>query len=441
MGHRSACSGWYQNCLDRSKRDDMRRKVEFLTMGIILVSSVVFSGHFLGQTKDSSRLPITGGDGISKDFKLSGPLGVFQLPRRPVKASKTIRALLPRGAKVRLLQNLTLNPADFLVVYDSLDTGSSSPFMDIRYPAVLIVRANHVVERVSLRRRTNDDPDWVFLEAGEVRLLADLGAIALAFRSMGDGSASLYLVIAPQGQNYHIVLNKIAGQGRLRADREGNLELWDANFGEECVWCNHDYTIFTYRWRGLHLARVRKAATCRTIDPDAMTDKPIEAVESLKGEYEKSERERMQEQHLLKVKLPADLDGTYRGKLGQQEIVMQVGGAEAEQWNKCDFRDPARARGRRYPIVAMYVNQRTGADVVLAGVPVSRNRIRMWEYHGSKRTHDTWSLSITRSRAEGLFRRFVGHNSGLPDRTTAVSLKRISREFYPYFVRDGGYDW
>lgn len=419
----------------------MQRKVELLTVGIILMSTVVFSGHLRGQTKDSSQLPITGGDGISKDFKLSGPFGVFQLPRRPVKTPKTIRALLPRGARVRLLQNLTLNPADFLVVYDSLDTDRSSSFMDIRYPVVLIVRANHVVERVSLRRPTNDGPDWVFLEAGEVRLLADLGAIALAFRSMGDGSASLYLVIAPQGQNYHIVLNKIAGQGRLRADDEGNLELWDANFGKECVWCDHVYTILTYRWRGLHLARVRKAATCRPIDPDAMTDKPIEAVKSLNSEYEKAERERMQEQHLLKVKLPADLDGTYRGKLGQQEIEMQLGDAQAEQWNKCDFRDPARARGRRYPIVAMYVNQRTGADVMLAGVPVSRSKIRLWEYRDSKRTHDAWDLFITRGRAAGVMHRFAARRSGLSNKTTAVSLKRISREFYPYFVRDCGYDW
>ena len=419
----------------------MHRKVELLMVGIILVSTVAFSGYLCGQIQDSSRLPIAGGDGISKDFKLSGPLGVFQLPRRPVKAPKTIRALLPRGAKVRLLQNLTLSPADVLVVYDSLDADSSSSFMDIRYPVVLVVRANHLVERISVRRRTNDDPDWAFLEAGEVRLSSDLGAIALAFRSMGDGSASLYLVIAPQGQKYHTVLNKITGQGRLRADDEGNLELWDANFGEECVWCDHGYTILTYRWRGLHLARVRKAGTCRTIDPDAMTDKPIEALKSLNAEYEKAERERMQEQHLLKVKLPANLNGTYRGKLGQQEIEMQLGGAEAEQWSNCDFRDPTGKRGRRYPIVAMYLNQRTGIDVVLAGVLVSRSRVRLWEYRDSKRTHNTWDLLITRSRAVGVLRRLATHGSGLSNKTTAVSFKRISREFYPYFVRDGGYDW
>ena len=272
------------------------KKQTWSNTALLVVFTLTLAAPLTSQSPASSQPPIVGGDGTSKDFKLSGPLGVIQFPRPPVKVPRTIRALLPRRAKVRLLQKLSFQPQDTLVVYDVSDPASSSPFMEILYPAVRIIRGNQAVGRVSLKRRTDDDPDWVFLEAGEIRLATELSGIALAFRSLGDGSASLYMVLSPKGQKYHTVLNRITGQGRLRADQEANLELWDANFGGECVWCNHRYSILSYRWNGSRLEQVRKTGSCRQINPDAMTDKPIEAVaHSLEGEYTHANESQRQE--------------------------------------------------------------------------------------------------------------------------------------------------
>lgn len=417
-------------------------------MGLLLLFAMVLETLLTGQSAGSCQLPIAGGDGASKNYKLSGSMGVIQLPRRPVKAPRTIRALLPRVAKVRLLQKLSFQPQDTLVVYDVLDSDRSNPIMDIRYPAVQVIRENHVVARVSLKRRTDGPPDWVFLEAGEIRLSPDLAGIALAFRSMGDGSVSLYLVLSPQGDKYHAVLNKITGEGRLRADQQGTIELWDANFGNECEWCDHRYTVVTYKWNGFRLAQVHKIATCRMIDPNPMTDKPIEAVQqSLDAEYAESERKRSQEQRFLRARLPAGLGGVYRGRLGRQEIFLVLGPAKAERWNTCDFRDPAEKRGRRYPIVGFY--ERDGgserdidSDVLLAGRPLSAGRIRLREYRDHKPTHNVWELSVTGFGIMGVRRILLPRGSRLLRNSTTISLKRLSHDFDPLFpTYEDGYDW
>jgi len=421
----------------------MHRTIEiWSTIGLLMILRIVLPTQPLGQTKDSSLPPIIGGDGLSKDFKLSGPLGVFQLPRQSVRIPRTIRALLPHGAKVRLLQKLASHPEDTLVVYDTLDPAHPNPLIDIRYPGVLVLRSNHVIGRASLKRRTDDGPDWVFLEAGEIHVSPNLPGIALAFRSMGDGSVSLFLLLSPHGGQYRTMLKKITGAGRLRADNEANLELWDANFGEECVWCDHRYSVFNYRWNGSRLVRVRNTITCRTIDPGVMTDKPIEAVQqSLDAEYAESERKRRREQRLLHATFPVRINGVYRGKLGQEAIVMTLGRAKPERWSRCDFRDPSRKRGTRYPIVATYPNRQNGDDTMLAGVPLSPRRIRLWEYRDNRRTHNVWELSITHSGAVGVVRRVARHGSKLSIRSTSVSLKRTSHDFDPYFSTQGGYDW
>ena len=235
-------------------------------------------------------------EGASKDFKLRGPMGVIQLPGPAVKAPKAIRALLPRDAEVRLLQRLNLNPRDTLVVYDRPEPGEAGDPIEIRYPVVLVLRQNHVVGRFSLKARATDDADWVFLEAGEVPLSGEKFGIALAFRSLGDGAGSLFLVISPEQVKYRIVLRKLIDQGRLRADQDANLEFWDAGDEGECIWCPHRYKILAYKWDGAHFTQVRKTTTCRKLSPDVMTDKPVELVgKPLDIEYTEPQQGRKQQ--------------------------------------------------------------------------------------------------------------------------------------------------
>jgi hypothetical protein len=191
------------------------------------------------------------------------------------------------------LQKLALNPEDTLVIYEAHDAEHPHLLMDISYPAALVLRQNHVIGEFSLKPGKSDDPDWIFLEGGEIHLSGQKGGVALAFRSMGDGSASLFLVISPEGERYRTILRRITGEARLRADQEANLELWAAHFGDDCEWCRHQYTIFAYRWDGSHLLHIRKTVSCRKLDPDRMTDKPIELLnKSLDVEYAEAQQQR-----------------------------------------------------------------------------------------------------------------------------------------------------
>lgn len=256
----------------------VRRSTKFFCCIAAALFGTALVGAQTRMTRSSCHALVAQEGGSSEDFKLRGPMGVIQLPRRPVKAPKKVRAFLPPDAEVRLLQRLTLNHQDVLVVYDRPEPGEANDPIEIRYPGVLVLRENHIVGRFSLKARTNDDADWVFLEASEVPLSGPNAGIALAFRSVGDGSGSLFLVISPDQGRYRIILKKVATQGRLRADQDGNLELWDANDGGECIWCRHQYTVLAYQWDGSHFLQVRKTSSCRQLGPDAMTDKPIELI-------------------------------------------------------------------------------------------------------------------------------------------------------------------
>jgi len=391
-----------------------------------LLQIVIVAALACGQTGSSAQQPIMGGDGVSNHLKARGLMGVFQLPRRPVGVPRSIRALLPHAATVRLLQRLTLSPTDTLVVYDTPDSESSDSFFDDRYPAFLVLRAGHPIGRFAPERQRDDSAGWVFLEAGELHISPEKSGVVLAFRSVGDGSGSLFLVVSPDQQEYRIVLRRTTDQARLRIDAEGILEFWDANEGDECVWCDHHYKVLAYKWDGLHFARKRMATSCRKINPDAITDEPIEAVsQPLNAEYLQAEHSKQDEQRLLRAKLPAGLDGIYRGKLGQTEIVLAIGRARLEHWAACDFRDPTQKVHRRYPILGRYLDQQQAA-VELGGGPLSGGVIRLREYRDGKPTGTEWKLSITAEGAVGVRRKVLQQGSGFSRSSTAVSLRRTS---------------
>ena len=140
----------------------------------------------------------------------------------------------------------------------------------------MVLRANRIVARFKVRKLFTTDADWVFLSESEFRLSQDRSAVAFAFRALGDGAGSLYLVLSSSHGKYQILMNREAGQARLRVlDADGNLEIWEATYGDECVWCRHRYMIARYRWNGSSLIRVSKRLSRGKPRPAVIAGRPL----------------------------------------------------------------------------------------------------------------------------------------------------------------------
>jgi hypothetical protein len=208
-----------------------------------------------------------------------GPMGFMQEAQPSLKVPKGVRAHLPRGAEVKLFQASQFNPEDTLVVYESRARAGLEevfPFLHITYPTVVVLRANRIVARFKVRKPFTTDADWVFLSGGEFRLSQDRSAVAFAFRALGDGAGSMYLVLSSSHGKYQVLMNHEAGQARLRVlDGDGNLEIWEATYGDECVWCRHRYMIARYRWNGSSLVRASRRLSRGKPRPAVIAGRPL----------------------------------------------------------------------------------------------------------------------------------------------------------------------
>lgn len=76
-----------------------------------------------------------------------------------------------------------------------------------------------------------------------------IAGLAAAFRSAGDGSGSLFVMLTRLGSQWRIGLIKRVSQGQLRvAARSWKVELLSAisDTESECTWCPHKYESETF---------------------------------------------------------------------------------------------------------------------------------------------------------------------------------------------------
>jgi hypothetical protein len=204
-----------------------------------------------------------------------GPMGLLQAPQPALKVPKALRAVLPHEAQVRLLQTSQLNPADTFVVYESL-VHPIFPFFPLEYPTVAVLRGKRTIARFQIRKPFTVDADWVFLSGSEVRLSPKRSAAVFTFRALGDGCGNFFLALSANHGKYEIAMSRIAAQASLKVlDKNGTLELWEATFGDECIWCRHRYKISKYRWTGTAFVRTGSRRSRGKLDPSIVAAKPL----------------------------------------------------------------------------------------------------------------------------------------------------------------------
>ncbi|HEY6351980.1 MAG TPA: hypothetical protein VI636_21505 [Candidatus Angelobacter sp.] len=131
--------------------------------------------------------------------------------------------------------------------------------------------------------------------------------------------------------------------------------------------------------------------------------------------------------------VPGSINGIYRGTIGREQIVLEMGVEPPSGDNQStgDSRDR-----KTYPIEGRYFYRRYGVDIRLVGMPLGDESFRLREY---RRVPDDefsaeWRLKVQGDRAVGTFCKCeMGDPSKPPGPLLKISLRRVSPEFYREF--------
>jgi hypothetical protein len=201
------------------------------------------------------------------------PLGVVIKPPHAVRVSRQLRSLLPKGATVRLVQPTTMeaNKSEEIVVYER--GGEYDP----RSHVAIVQNGRRLVD-FSLTRLFQQGESYAFFQASEFQIPDNAKAFVAAFRSIGDGAGTVFVLLTGNDGHYQI-WKRATVQGRFKVLRSGKIQLWDAGDAPEgepgCVWCPRYYNVGTYGWANRTLSKIGHYRTKHALDPEAVSDQAI----------------------------------------------------------------------------------------------------------------------------------------------------------------------
>ncbi len=200
------------------------------------------------------------------------PLGVLITPHSEVRVSKELRAILPPKATVRLVQPTSMGTGgEAVVVYD---TGSQYE----PHAHVAVVKGGQRVADFSLTKlfqREDIGDAYELFAATEFAVADGKNLFMTAFRNIGDGAGTIFLLLAERESHYEIAWMDGTTQGRFKLLRSGTMQVWDSAQDGVCVWCPHHYDVHSFEWKSGRLAKIGHFTTEHELDPGPISETPI----------------------------------------------------------------------------------------------------------------------------------------------------------------------
>ena len=106
---------------------------------------------------------------------------------------------------------------------------------------------------------------------------ADQKGLLAAFRNIGDGSATIFVIITEGEGKYSFAWSNWTSQAQFRILPKGRFQIWNSNDGDNCVWCTHHYEVTDYVWKNGTLAKLSHHTTKRALSPYQFSESPIVA--------------------------------------------------------------------------------------------------------------------------------------------------------------------
>lgn len=200
-------------------------------------------------------------------------LGVLVKPHESLKVPAELRAAVPKKATIRLIQTTRLSgEGETVIIYDRGDqvypTGSH----------IAIIKSGKRVADFSLVKvfeKQGVGDTYTLSQAAEVAMPDTHEAFVSAFRNVGDGAETLFVLLTESEGQYRVGWRRWASQAQLRVHEDGTYELWDSNEGDDCVWCAHHYEVCQFKWKVGSLIPLSHHETKDALDPSLFSERPI----------------------------------------------------------------------------------------------------------------------------------------------------------------------
>jgi hypothetical protein len=205
------------------------------------------------------------------------PLGVLVHPAEEIKAPDDIRVALPANAVVRWMQQTHLSrEGEIGVIYDTGDQYEPKTHFAFIRSRVRVGDFRLAEALLNQDESVKDFVDDIALsQAAEIPLQGDRKGLLAAFRNIGDGAATIFVLITEKGGQYSISWHQWTSQAQFQIRFSGTFQIWNSNGGAECVWCTHHYEVTNYQWKNETLVKISHFSTKHALSPYQFSENPI----------------------------------------------------------------------------------------------------------------------------------------------------------------------
>jgi hypothetical protein len=202
----------------------------------------------------------------------AGPLGVLITPPEGITIPDSLHRALPTGAVARLLQPTQLTPeGEEILVYDTGHKFEPNSH-------VLVIKRGERVADFSLTKIFEKDDvgdTYALFSAAQFLTREKSNAFIAAFRNIGSGAGSIFVLVAFKGGSYQVAWQYLAQQAQLKVRRDGRLQLWESSADGECTWCPQHYEVTSFGWKNGTASKIGHSSTKQALNPEAISATPI----------------------------------------------------------------------------------------------------------------------------------------------------------------------
>lgn len=205
------------------------------------------------------------------------PLGVLVHPAEGVKVPDEVQKAIPANVVVRWMQQTHLSSeGEISSIYDTGDEFEPKAHFAFIKNGARIGGLRLAGALVNQGGSLDDFVDnFALFQAGEIPLQTDHKGLMAAFRNIGDGAATIFVLITEKDGKYSFAWSDWTSQAQLRIGPKGAFQVWNSIEGDNCVWCTHHYEVASYVWKNETLVRISHYNTKHVLSPYQFSENPI----------------------------------------------------------------------------------------------------------------------------------------------------------------------
>jgi hypothetical protein len=204
------------------------------------------------------------------------PLGVLVHPAKEIKAPDEVQKAIPANVVVRWMQRTHLSSeGEISLIYDTGDEFEPKAHFAFVRDGIRISDFRLAETLLNPGESLDDFVDNNALtQAAEIPLQANCEGLLAAFRNIGDGAATFFVLITEKNGKYSFAWRDSTTQAQFQILPKGVFEVWNSDDGDNCVWCTHHYEVANYLWKNETLVKLSHYTTGHALSPYQFSGNP-----------------------------------------------------------------------------------------------------------------------------------------------------------------------